>query len=166
MVGAGAGVLIAPAMFEIFNSAYHIPGDPAKQAVPGIYGSAYRVLSGVFASGGISVLPEHSVEFCIAFAVIAVFLNVLSDVVPEKFGQYIPNAMAMSIGMMMGPSVGIDFLLGGLAISIWRSINPAACKRFAIVVASGCLAGSGIGQVLQIALTTLGVKPFGWPTAS
>merc|ERR1712232_1520521 len=50
LVGVAAGVVIAPGMFEIFNSAYTIPGDPATEAVPGIFGSAYRVLAGVFAT--------------------------------------------------------------------------------------------------------------------
>jgi len=163
LVGAAAGVIIAPGMFEIFNHAYHIPGNPNTEAVPGIFGSAYRVLAGVFATGGISALPKHTAEFCIAFAILALVLNALSDLVPSKMGSYLPNAMAMSIGMMMGPGVGIDFLLGGLAISAWRSINPEACKKFGIVVASGCLAGGGIGQVIQIVLSSAGVKPFGWP---
>jgi OPT family oligopeptide transporter len=165
LVGAAAGVVIAPGMFEIFNHAYHIPGDPSTEAVPGIFGSAYRVLAGVFASGGISALPKHTGEFCLAFAVLALVLNVLSDVVPSKVGPYMPNAMAMSIGLMMGPGVGIDFLLGGLAISLWRFLNPDSCRKFSVVVASGCLAGGGIGQVIQIVLTSAGVQPFPWPKA-
>jgi uncharacterized oligopeptide transporter (OPT) family protein len=164
LVGAAAGVVIAPGMFEIFNHAYHIPG-PSTQAVPGIFGTSYRVLAGVFASGGISALPKHTAEFCLAFAVLALVLNVLSDLVPSKMGPYMPNAMAMSIGLMMGPSVGIDFLLGGLAISLWRLLSPESCKKFSVVVASGCLAGGGIGQVIQIALSSAGVQPFAWPKA-
>jgi len=162
LVGAAAGVVIAPGMFEIFNSAYILPGDPKTEAVAGIFGSAYRVLAGVFASGGLSALPKHVPEFCIAFAILALVMNIISDLIPSKLGPYMPNAMAMSIGLMMGPGVGIDFFLGGLAISVWRYINPEACKKFSVVVASGCLAGGGIGQVLQIGLSTVGVTP-GWP---
>lgn len=166
LVGAAAGVIIAPGMFQVFKAAYTFPGDPSKEAIAGIFGSSYRILAGVFATGGIAALPMYTPYFCLAFAALAIALNLSSDFLPKGITGVLPNPMAMSIGMMMGPGVGIDFLIGGLAISAWRSINPVACEKFGIIVASGCLAGGGIGQVIQIALSSCGLEPFAWPAAA
>merc|ERR1712232_874576 len=56
------------------------------------------------------------------FAILALLLDIIADLVPEDVAVFIPNAMAMSIGLMMGPGVGIDFVIGGLGIAMWRSL--------------------------------------------
>lgn len=164
IVGATAGCFAAPAMFEIFNQAYTLPGNPDTQAIPGIFGTSYRVLAGVFTAGGLGSLPDHSLMFCLVFGLLALGLNLLGEVAPQSVIPYIPNAMAMSIGMMFGsPGVGIDFLLGGVAISIWRCINPERAEKFYIVVACGCLAGGAVGQLAIIVLQAFGAEGVNWP---
>jgi len=162
MVGAIAGCFIAPAVFQLFNNAYTLPGPPT-QTLQGIYGTSYRVLAEVFTDGGFSQFPTNSLLFCAVAFALAIILDVSIDMVPERVQDYIPNPMAMSIGLMMGPGVGVDFMLGGLAISLWRAKDPHGCKKFSVVVACGCLAGGAIAQLVIILLQSCGVSPVAWP---
>jgi len=163
IVGAVSGCFIAPAIFQVFNSAYVLPGDPDKQALGGIYGTLYRMLANVFTEGGISSLPKYTPQFMLVAAILGLALNISKDLLSAKFAQYIPNPMAISIGLMMGPGVGLNFAIGGLAISLWRHLRSEECDKFSVIVASGCLAGGGLGQVFQIALNAVGVQTVNWP---
>lgn len=61
--------------------------------------------------------------------------------------------MAMSIGLLIGPSPGIEFMVGSTIFEIWRMRDKVSADKLGNIIASGFLAGSVIAVLIQIALS-------------
>merc|ERR1712070_400790 len=157
-IGALAGCLIAPTTFALFNAAFTLPAGPntPPQIVTGQFGIIYRTLACVCTAQGISALPTNCTLFMAIFAGVALAVNLLVDFLrprAPRIASFIPTPMAFSIGLLIGPSPGIEFMIGGVIFEIWRLRNKADADKLGSIIASGFLAGSAIAVLIQIGMT-------------
>lgn len=165
--GAIAGCIIAPTMFELFNSAFVLPTDKPNAFITGIFGIIYRTLAATITGEGLEALPPMCLWFCLAAAIFTLIVDLCVEIgskYNENLPAYVPNPMAMSIGLMLGPNVGMEFMFTGTLVWLWSRRNPQTAKEKSIVIASGCLAGSGVAILIRIALSLGNVNaPFRMP---
>lgn len=156
LIGATVGCLVAPSVFQLFAKAYPLPNDDPKQFVHGVYGPIYRSLAAITASNGLSALPKFCTSFMLGFAFLALGFNVGADVASRTcshLAAFVPNTMGVSLGLLIGPYIGLDFRIGNLVSTMWRRQNPHGEEKYGVIVASGCLAGAGIATLVQVCLS-------------
>lgn len=67
--------------------------------------------------------------------------------------------MAMAIPFLIGGYLGVDMLLGGVIVWIWRKVNRYSADTYSIVAASGMIVGDGIWTVPSSILAVAGAEP-------
>merc|ERR1712118_304717 len=90
------------------------------------------------------------------FGSVALAVNLLVDFLRAKaprVAAFIPNPMAFSIGLLIGPSPGIEFMIGSTIFEIWRLRDKVKADKLGPIIASGFLAGSVIAVLIQIAFS-------------
>jgi OPT family oligopeptide transporter len=162
MIGAVAGCFIAPTTFALFNSAFTLPvNEPSTQIVTGKFGIIYRTLACVCTANGISALPANCTLFMAIFGGIALATNLFVDFLRSRapnVAAYVPNPMAFSIGLLIGPSPGMEFMVGSTIFEIWRMRDRVTADKLGNIIASGFLAGSVIAVLIQIGMSLGNVK--------
>ena len=156
MIGAAAGCLIGPCTFHLFRSAFLIPNDDPHAFVHGVYGPIYRALAAITTSDGLNALPKGCVSFMLGAGLLALGLNGGSDAAKKlcpAVQAFVPSTMGISLGILFGPYIAIDFCLGMLVQHMWRFSGPRQEKKYSVIVASGCLAGAGISTLCQVFLS-------------
>lgn len=162
MIGACAGIVVAPACFALLGRAFVFPSDGP---LPGIYGPIYRILALITTNGGSSALPDHIFTFLIGSGVATFIINAVSKVIElngvDKRRPFltglIPLPMAVGIGMLIPPGTSLEMALGGLAAAVWRRWSPKLYEVKAFI-AAGAIAGAGVAVLIQVFLTIAGAK--------
>ena len=57
---------------------------------------------------GISALPKHCTQMCIGFFFGALAFSVLRDLLPKKYGAYVPIPMAAAIPFYIGAQLAVS----------------------------------------------------------
>ena len=154
-IGAFMSILIVPSVWVMMNSAYDIPGT----MITAPFGAVYRSLA-ILAVEGLSALPKNCSYFMLAAAIIALVVLLTIEVLDKKkWAKYIPNPMAVAIGMII-PAV---FSLEGLIVAsiglIYARRNEKEFEDKRYILASGMMVGEGIFVLTEILFTVLGVNP-------
>lgn len=157
VVGTFMGCFISPCVFWLFYKSYPDLGTSESQ-YPAPYAVVYRNMSKLGVEG-LGSLPHNCLFLCYAFFGVAVLINGIKDVVPEKFGKFIPLPMAMAIPFYIGGYFAIDMCVGSLILFVWRKMNKGKADAFASAVASGLICGDGIWTLPSSLITLLGFKP-------
>jgi len=164
MIGAAFGVVVAPAVWTLFTSAYDIPCD-AQEAdcqVPGLYGPIYRILAIIATGGGGSALPPHIFEFMAAGAGVVFLVNCFLKFAEIKgFDKHplmflIPAPITVGIGFLIPPGLSLEMGIGGFVAWIWDQYYPDMVKKKPFI-ASGFIAGAGIAVLVSVILTLAGI---------
>jgi OPT family oligopeptide transporter len=157
VVGTAMGCVVAPSVFWLFYHAFPDIGMPGSE-YPSPNALVYRNMA-ILGVQGLGSLPRHCLDFCIAFFVAAIVINLARDLAGPFAAAYIPLPMAMAIPFYLGPYFGIDMCIGSLVRLTWDRLDPARAKAFAPPVASGLICGDGIWTLPQSVLALAGVKP-------
>lgn len=157
VVGTAIGCVVSPCVFWIFYKAFKDLGIQGSE-YPAPYALAYRGMAEL-GTEGLSTLPEHCLELCCGFFAAAIAINLFKDLVPKKWGRFVPLPMAMAIPFYIGPYFAIDMCIGSLILYIWERKNKAKASAFAPAVASGLICGDGIWSLPSSVLAIAGVKP-------
>ncbi|XBI17085.1 hypothetical protein VPH35_059211 [Triticum aestivum] len=161
-IGTALGCLINPLVFLSFEKLVgkeHL--GEAGSAFSAPLATAYRGLA-VLSVEGTKILPKHSIEFCVAFFLMAFCLDCLSAVAKAKkwkASNYIPNAMAMAIPFLIAPNIAIDMALGSLLLVIWKKTDKKNANMLAVVVASGLICGDGLWALPSALLSFFQIEP-------
>lgn len=78
-------------------------------------------------SDGIHSLPNGVIPFTIAGLVYGTVAAVLRKFLPQRFAVYIPSSIALSLGILLGPSIPLAFLLGALMFRYCLRIYVYMC---------------------------------------
>lgn len=157
VIGTAMGCVISPCVFWIFYMAYPNLGTPKTQ-YPAPFASLYRNIA-LLGVEGVSALPKHCLTLCIVFFIVAIAINVLKDVVGEKYSRFIPIPMAMAIPFYIGGYFAIDMCVGSLILFAWQYKNRVKADTYAPAVASGLICGDGIWTLPSSLLALAGVNP-------
>ncbi|XP_061356603.1 probable metal-nicotianamine transporter YSL7 [Gastrolobium bilobum] len=157
VVGTAMGCVISPCVFWLFYKAFGNLGVPGS-AYPAPYALVYRNMA-ILGVDGFSALPRYCLTLCCVFFVGAIVINLIRDLVGNKWSRFIPVPMAMAIPFYIGSYFAIDMCLGSLILFIWQKLDKANADTFASAVASGLICGDGIWTLPSSFLALAGVKP-------
>ncbi|CAO2161744.1 unnamed protein product [Urochloa humidicola] len=162
VIGTALGCVINPLLYLAFQRMLgrgHLgePGSP----YPAPMAMAYRGIAEISVEG-IKTLPKHSLMLCIPCFCAALLLDGLAAVAAAnkwRIKDCIPNVMAMSIPVFIGPTFTIDMFLGSLMVVIWKRADKQTANLLYIVVASGLISGDGLWAVPSSLLAMFQVQP-------
>ncbi|TKY47317.1 metal-nicotianamine transporter YSL7 [Spatholobus suberectus] len=155
--GTAMGCIISPCVFWLFYKAFGNLGLPGS-AYPAPYALVYRNMS-ILGVDGFSALPKYCLTLCCVFFIVAIVINLIRDLVGEKWAKFIPVPMAMAIPFYIGSYFAIDMCLGSLILFIWRKVDKVNADALGSAVASGLICGDGIWTLPSSFLALAGVKP-------
>ncbi|XP_030458335.2 probable metal-nicotianamine transporter YSL7 [Syzygium oleosum] len=142
LIGILMGCVISPSIFLYLRS--HNPGFGTPHSrFPAAWSSSFREAS-MHATSGLSTLPKHCLDLCLAFLVAAVLINLLRDTTPKKWRNTIPIPVAFAIPFYVGAYITIDMCVGYLIFYMWRRKNKAQAETFAPFVGSALIFGDGL----------------------
>ncbi|MED6118686.1 putative metal-nicotianamine transporter ysl7 [Stylosanthes scabra] len=157
VVGTAMGCIISPCVFWLFYKAFGSLGSPDSQ-YPAPYALVYRNMA-ILGVDGFSALPRYCLTLCCVFFVGAIVINLIRDLVGNKYSRFIPVPMAMAIPFYIGSYFAIDMCLGSLILFIWEKVNKENAEAFGSAVASGLICGDGIWTLPSSILALAGVQP-------
>ncbi|KAI4350489.1 hypothetical protein L6164_004941 [Bauhinia variegata] len=156
LIGTAMGCVIAPLTFWLFWTAFDIGSPDGPYKAP--YAVIFREMA-ILGIEGFSELPKHCLALCCGFFVAALLINLLRDVTPKKFSQYIPIPMAMAVPFYVGAYFAVDMFVGTVILFVWERLNRKDAEDYAGAVASGLICGDGIWTIPSAILSILRINP-------
>ncbi|KAF2476308.1 oligopeptide transporter [Lindgomyces ingoldianus] len=161
-IGTIVAVFLAPAMFQLFSTAYpciiDIEADTCAFAVPSV--SAWRATA-VAVTDPTFPIPKTSGIFAIVFAIFGsamVFVRHYLWVGEREWvKKYHPNMMCIGLAFVLAQTqYGTAMVIGSTWAFLWAKWNPVGFDIYGYAVAAGLIAGEGIGGVINAVLQVAG----------
>ncbi|ESW33666.1 hypothetical protein PHAVU_001G088900 [Phaseolus vulgaris] len=156
LIGTAMGCVIAPLTFWMFWTAFDIGSPDGPYKAP--YAVIFREMA-IIGVQGFSELPLYCLEMCGGFFAAALAINLVRDVTPKKFSQYIPIPMAMAVPFYIGAYFAVDMFVGTVILFIWEKLNRKDAEDYAGAVASGLICGDGIWTIPSAILSIMRIDP-------
>ncbi|SGZ49032.1 CIC11C00000002384 [Sungouiella intermedia] len=161
LIGTLYSVGLSSIMYKVYNSVYEIPSQTFRIPTAVVWIDCSRLVTG-------EGLPPHAFEFCMLFggifAVISILKNTLSKASKyHKYLIYLPNGVAVGIGIYNTPNFTLARFLGGLLAYCWihkAKKHHADQKVKMVIISSGLVLGEGLLSGFTMLLTSLGVRHF------
>jgi uncharacterized oligopeptide transporter (OPT) family protein len=163
-VGTIVAVFLAPAMFQLFATAYpciiDIEAETCAFAIPSV--SAWRATA-VAVTDPTFPIPTSSGIFAIVFSIFGSFMVVVRHYVwvgrLEWMKKYHPNMMCIGLAFVLAQTqYGTAMTIGATAAAIWQRKNPEHFDIYGYAVAAGLIAGEGIGGVINAVFQIAGIS--------
>jgi uncharacterized oligopeptide transporter (OPT) family protein len=166
MLGTCIAVFLSPALFLLFARAFPCITDASATtcqfALPSL--SAWRIITEAILAPEIPIVQSSwvcSVIMSVLAMGVVVFkrhLSLSSNPSIKKWEVYVPNMSLVGLSMATpGSVVAMTFAIGSVGAWTWKKRWPDSHGRFMYAVASGGIAGEGIGNVVQSILQISGV---------
>lgn len=156
VIGTAMGCIIAPLIFFLFYRAFDIGNPDGSFKAP--YALIYRNMA-ILGVQGFSALPQHCLQLCYGFFGFAVAANLMRDLLPSKYGRWVPLPMAMAVPFLVGASFAIDMCVGSLVVFAWHKINRESAALMVPAVASGLICGDGLWILPSSLLALAKISP-------
>ncbi|PUZ76821.1 hypothetical protein GQ55_1G320800 [Panicum hallii var. hallii] len=154
--GTAMGCVVTPLTFLLFYRAFDV-GDPdGYWKAP--YALIYRNMA-LLGVQGFSALPRHCLPLSVGFFALAVLANATRDVLPPRYGGYVPLPTAMAVPFLVGASFAIDMVVGTVVVFAWHWIDGSEAALLVPAVASGLICGDGIWTFPSSLLSLAKIKP-------
>lgn len=159
IIGTLYSALLSSVMYKVYNKVYEIPSPTFRIPTAVVWIDCSRLVTG-------DGLPPHAFEFCIVFGVIFGVISLLKNTLPRsskyhKYMVYLPNGVAVGIGIYNTPNFSIARFMGGLAAYIWIHRNKnchADDKVKLVIISSGLVLGEGLLSGVTMLMTSMGVR--------
>lgn len=155
-IGTAMGCVIGPLTFLLFYKAFDIGNPDGYWKAP--YALIYRNMA-ILGVQGFSALPLHCLQLCYGFFGFAVAANLMRDLLPPKYGKWVPLPMAMGVPFLVGASFAIDMCVGSLMVFIWHIIGRSKASLMVPAVASGLICGDGLWIFPESLLALAKISP-------
>ncbi|KAL2226915.1 UNVERIFIED_CONTAM: Metal-nicotianamine transporter YSL3 [Sesamum indicum] len=155
-IGTAIGCVVAPLTFFLFYKAFDVGNPDGNYKAP--YAIIYRNMA-ILGVEGFSALPHHCLQLCYGFFAFAVLANLLRDIMPEKFGKWVPLPMAMAVPFLVGAYFAIDMCVGSLVVYVWHKVNSRKASLMVPAVASGLICGDGLWILPSSILALAKINP-------
>ncbi|CAI5760748.1 unnamed protein product [Candida verbasci] len=157
IIGTFYSIFLSSIMYKVYNSIYEIPGSLFRIPTAIIWIDCSRLVSG-------EGLPEKAGVCAIIFGLMFGVISLIKNIVPKKSKYYkwliyLPNGVAVGIGIYNTPNFTIARFLGGLIAYNWRLFSDRG-KISMIILSSGLVLGEGLFSSVTMLLTSLGVKQY------
>ncbi|KAL4619152.1 hypothetical protein ACB092_06G059400 [Castanea dentata] len=155
--GIAVGCVITPLIFRYFQVTYPDLGiNFSTYPVP--FAGWTRDIA-AFALEGPSVLPKYCLLFCYCAFALGIIINIIRDVLPNKWGRFVPIPLIMAIPITVGSFLSVDLFLGSLVALIWRFKNKSQADVFIPIVGSALICGDGLWTLLSSVFFLINWKP-------
>jgi OPT family oligopeptide transporter len=154
IVGSLFGVVVAVVTFWIFAKAYPCilvnPDETnscpfSAPSVIGWYGVTVALTSDINQS-----IPQSCQIACLVLGLITILTVILKRTCLKKYENWIPNMNAFGIALVNPqPFVLLACVYGLIIVKVWEKYKPEQYKNYHIALASGLIAGEGIGGLIQ-----------------
>lgn len=160
LIGTVYSVFLSSIMYKIYNAVYEIPSKTFRVPTAVVWIDCSRLVTG-------EGLPEHAFEFCLLFGAVFGLISALKNILPahskyHKYTVYLPNGVAVGIGIYNTPNFTLARFLGGLIAFSW--LRYAAKNKHEkvrmVIISSGLVLGEGLLSGFTMLLTSLGVRHF------
>nr|CAB3450524.1 unnamed protein product [Digitaria exilis] len=155
-VGTAMGCAVTPLTFLLFYRAFDVGNPEGYWKAP--YALIYRNMA-LLGVQGFSALPRHCVSMSVGFFALAVLANLVKDVVPSRYGRYVPLPTAMAVPFLVGASFAIDMVVGTVVVFAWQWVDGGEAALLVPAVASGLICGDGIWTFPSSLLSLAKIKP-------
>lgn len=163
-VGTIVAVFLAPAMFQLFATAYpcivDINAETCVFAVPSV--SAWRATA-VAVTDPTFPIPPSSGIFAIVFSIFGAITVLVRHYVwvgrLEWVRKYHPNMMCVGLAFVLAQTqYGTAMTIGSIIAVVWAKKNPENFDIYGYAVAAGLIAGEGIGGVINAVFQISGIS--------
>lgn len=156
-VGTAIGCVVTPLTFLLFYRAFDV-GDPdGYWKAP--YALIYRNMA-LLGAQGFSALPRHCLPLSVGFFALAVLANVARDILPPRYGRFVPLPTAMAVPFLVGANFAVDMCVGSLVVFALRKVgNGEEAALLVPAIASGFICGDGIWTFPSSLLSLAKVTP-------
>ncbi|GEQ70842.1 hypothetical protein JCM33374_g4522 [Metschnikowia sp. JCM 33374] len=159
IIGTVYSVFFSSIMYKVYNSVYEIPSKTFRIPTAVVWIDCSRLVTG-------EGLPPHAFEFCILFGVVFGVISLLKNTLPKssryhKYMVYLPNGVAVGIGIYNTPNFSIARFLGGLMAYVWirkAKKHNADQKVQMVIISSGLVLGEGLLSGFTMLMTSMGVR--------
>ncbi|KAK6121803.1 hypothetical protein DH2020_044416 [Rehmannia glutinosa] len=155
-IGTAIGCIVAPLSFFLFYKTFDVGNPDGEYKAP--YALIYRNMA-ILGVEGFSALPHHCLQLCYGFFAFAVLVNLLRDVLPEKFVKWVPLPMAMAVPFLVGAYFAIDMCVGSLVVYVWHKMDGRKASLMIPAVASGLICGDGLWILPSAILALAKINP-------
>lgn len=157
IIGTIYSVFLSSIMYKVYMSVYTIPNDTFRIPTAVIWIDCARLVTG-------DGLPPRAMEFSIIFAVIFGLISLVKNTVPptSKFHKHLvwlPNGVAVGIGIYNTPNFTLARFIGGLIAHFWHMLSDRG-RIGMIIFSSGLVLGEGLLSGFTMLLTSLNVPHF------
>lgn len=95
-------------------------------------------------SEGLAALPSGALTVAIIAGALGVVLSLLERLAPEPLARYVPSSVAVGLAMVIPAYYAVSLFIGTVTFLVIRRLVPRWTERFAVVVASGLIAGESL----------------------
>lgn len=158
IIGTVYSVFLSSVMYKVYNSVYEIPSKTFRVPTAVVWIDCSRLVTG-------EGLPDHAFEFCLLFGAVFGLISALKNILPahskyHKYMVYLPNGVAVGIGIYNTPNFTLARFVGGLVAFLWLRYTAKNKneKVKMVIISSGLVLGEGLLSGFTMLLTSLGVK--------
>ncbi|ODV77351.1 OPT superfamily oligopeptide transporter [Suhomyces tanzawaensis NRRL Y-17324] len=163
IIGTVYSVFLSSIMYKVYNAVYEIPGSMFRIPTAIIWIDCSRLVTG-------AGLPPYAFQFSIVSGLIFGMISIIKNVTPKtskyhKWLVYLPNGVAVGIGIYNSPNFTLARFVGGVIAYWWvnykgKSTDGGVNKIGMIIFSSGLVLGEGLLSAVTMILTSLGVQHF------
>ncbi|RKP32378.1 OPT superfamily oligopeptide transporter [Metschnikowia bicuspidata] len=157
LVGTLYSVFLSSFIYKVFNSVYEIPSKTFRIPTAVVWIDCSRLVTG-------KGLPPHALEFCIILGVLFGIISIVKNTIPKKskyykYLVYLPNGVAVGIGIYNTPNFTLARFVGGL-MTLWTRFGLAQAdkKIKMVIISSGLVLGEGLLSGVTMLMTSMGVR--------
>ncbi|KAK6525304.1 hypothetical protein TWF694_005449 [Orbilia ellipsospora] len=155
IIGSIVAVFMAPSLFILFSTAYPCILEQGAEkcafGAPSI--AAWRAVTQAVTSPRFPV-PHGSAIFSLVFGILCVFISLARHVLHAKgkanIAAWLPNPMVFSLALTLPyTQYGTAMIIGAGIAATWQKVSPNSWNMYGTALASGLIAGEGIGGVVN-----------------
>ncbi|EPS39592.1 hypothetical protein H072_6670 [Dactylellina haptotyla CBS 200.50] len=164
IIGSIVAIFMAPSLFILFSTAYPCILEPGAEkcafGAPSI--AAWRAVTEAVTSPQFPV-PRGSAIFSLVYGIICVLISLARHVLHVKgkdnIANWLPNTMVFSLALTLPyTQYGTAMIIGAGIAASWQKAAPESWNMYGTSIASGLIAGEGIGGVINALFEVLKIS--------
>eukprot|EP00775_Hariotina_reticulata_P009952 gene9952-10107_t len=155
-LGSLVGAVLSPVAFLLFYNTGQVNIRDGPYPAP--FADIYRGMA-LIGVKGFSALPKYCGILMLAFFLGGMLLCLVRELLPRRYGRFVPSPMAMGLPFYIGAASAIDFWLGSVVMHIWEYINPTGAQEYGSSVGAGLLVGDGLWSIPSSLVAIAGKAP-------
>ncbi len=145
IIGIFCGIFTTASTYVLFSKAFDIGGDgqfPAPAA------HAWKAMAELLTQG-LEALPNHAVTAVIIAIGFGILGPLIKKFAPKNVSYWWPSGLAVGIAFIVPAYYSMAMFYGAVIAWIWQRADFNHFEKFAFTIASGAIAGEGIGGLVD-----------------